>query len=139
MLPQSERLKKSSEFSAVYNLRKSVANPLLILYTGRQKTSPEVPARVGFVVSKKISKKATKRNRIKRLMREAYRNLKSNTSIRTDLWSVLIFLARPEIVDVNYEQVYDGIVDCLKKAQKKFDKNFVPKRQINLTGKQIRN
>ena len=119
MLPKSERLKKSSEFSAVYNQKRSVANSLLILYTGRKKTSADIATKVGFVVAKKISKKATRRNRIKRLMREAYRNIRKNENINPE-WQRLIFIARAGMLEINYKQVYDAIVDCLKKAQKRY-------------------
>jgi len=120
VLAKSERLKKSSEFNAVYCTKKSVANSLLILYVGKNKNLNEIPSRVGFVVGKKVHKKSTKRNRIKRLMREAYRNYKRSDEYIQIPWETLIFIARPAIVDVNYKQVYDAIVNCLKKANKKF-------------------
>ena len=75
MLPANERLKTSREFTTIYNLKRSVANPLLILYVGKEKTDASVPTKVGFVVGKKVHKRAVKRNRAKRLMREAYRNI----------------------------------------------------------------
>ncbi len=119
MLPRSERLTKDSEFSAVYNLRRSVANSLFILYTGRLNNTSKLP-RVGFVVGKKVHKNSTKRNRIKRLMREAYKTITKTTEIPVNQWQSLIFLARPFTLEVDYQQVYDGIVDCLKKANKRY-------------------
>jgi len=56
VLPKNERLKTSREFSTTYNLKRSVANPLLILYTGRKKESPDIPTKVGFVVGKKSTR-----------------------------------------------------------------------------------
>jgi len=120
MLPQQERLKKSSEFSTVYNQRKSVANSLLILYVGKKKQSPNELTKVGFVIGKKISKKSTSRNRIKRLMREAYKKvLNSNDSNKIN-WNRIIFLARPNILEVEFKEVYDNVIDCLKKAGNKY-------------------
>ncbi|MFH0703214.1 MAG: ribonuclease P protein component [bacterium] len=119
MLPQAERLKKNSEFSVVYNIRKSVANSLLILYVDKKKESLEIPTKVGFVVGKKINKKAVKRNRIKRLLREAYKNIRKTSKISIQ-WESLIFIARPKILEVNYKEVYDAVIDCLKKASKKY-------------------
>lgn len=118
MLPQAERLKRSSGFTATYNLRKSVSNSLLICYVGREKTAPEFPTRVGFVVSKKISKKSSDRNRIKRLMREVYRNMrKSGLSFK---WQSLIFLARQDSLNADFKEIQKAMEDCLKKAERRF-------------------
>ncbi|QIA09851.1 ribonuclease P protein component [Draconibacterium halophilum] len=46
--------------------------PLKVVYKVSELPKP-VPTQAGFSVSKKIFKRAVKRNRIKRLMREAYR------------------------------------------------------------------
>lgn len=127
MLPKQERLKKSSEFSSVYNQKKSVANSLLILYVGKKKQSEEL-TKVGFVVAKKISKKSNKRNKIKRLMREAYKKAKSSTAIQEVPWNRIIFLARPNILEVEFKEVYDNIVDCLKKADKKYGYSDLSKK-----------
>lgn len=121
MLPKSERLKTSREFSATYNFKKSVANSLLILYVGRKKASPEIPTKVGFVVGKKVHKRANKRNRAKRLMREAYRNIRKTEDFLLKDYEYMIFLARPEILEANYHQVYDAVIDCFKKVHKKLN------------------
>lgn len=118
MLPKNKRLKKSREFSATYNLKKSVANNLLILYLGKLKTSTEIPVRAGFVVAKKVHKKANRRNRAKRLIREAYRLLQKNDPSFFGNYQTLIFLARPQILDADFEQVKLAVVDCFKKSLK---------------------
>jgi ribonuclease P protein component len=125
MLPKSERLKNSREFSITYSFKKSVANSLLILYVGRKKASAEIPAKVGFVVGKKIHKRANKRNRAKRLMREAYRNLRKTEDFRAKDYEYMIFLPKPAILEANYHQVYEAMQDCFKKAVKKFENSNV--------------
>lgn len=117
MLPKEERLKKSSEFAYIYRRKRSVANSLLILYVGNKKRNESLPTRVGFVVGKKVSKKAVIRNRIKRQMREAYKELRE-VGLRE--YQNLIFIARPGIIESDYKQICGAIRDCAKKAQKRF-------------------
>ena len=119
MLPQDERLKTSREFTTIYNLKRSVANPLLILYVGRKKADPAIPTKVGFVVGKKVHKRANKRNRAKRLMREAYRNIRLTDKFLLKDYEYLIFLARIPILEADYSQVHEAVLDCFKKASKR--------------------
>ena len=80
MLPQQYRLKNQKAFEATYRQRQVVSDTLLSLHIGKKKPENFSGAtKIGFVVSKKLHKRATKRNRIKRLMREACRlELKNN-------------------------------------------------------------
>jgi len=119
VLPKNERLTENSEFVSVYNLKKSVANSLIILYTGKKKLYPSVLTKAGFVVGKKIHKRSVRRNRAKRLMREAYRNLRNTEDFLLKDYERLIFLARIPILEADYNQVYEAIKDCMKKAYKK--------------------
>lgn len=74
MLPRVSRLKRSRDFQAVYKRRASWASPNLVLYV-RFRTQREGEAsRLGFVISKKIAKRAHDRNRLKRRLREISRH-----------------------------------------------------------------
>jgi ribonuclease P protein component len=124
MLPQNERLKASKEFTAVYNIKKSVANSMLVLYLGKKKENPEISTKVGFVVGKKVHKRANQRNRAKRLMREAYRSMRSTNPELISNYETMIFLARLPILEANYNQVYEAVNDCLKIAKKRFGEQY---------------
>lgn len=67
-LNRALRLRKSSEFERVRQQGHSIASRLLILAWVPNK---EARLRIGFVVSKRISKHAVVRNYIKRLLSEA--------------------------------------------------------------------
>jgi len=79
MLPTGARLRRSRDFQAVYRTRKSWATPCLSLHV-RWEQAQAMPAsgelspiRFGFVISKKVAKRAHVRNLLKRRMREISR------------------------------------------------------------------
>ena len=57
MLPKNYRLKKRSAFSATYRTGKSIHLAGITVFCGKENVS-EYPTKVGFVVSKKIHKRA---------------------------------------------------------------------------------
>jgi ribonuclease P protein component len=120
MLPKPERLTQRNEFNSVYQMRKSVANSMIILYVGNKKSDETQPTKAAFVVSKKIHKKAVCRNRAKRLMREAYKNIRVPEDFCLKDFERLIFIARPEILEGDYKKVNSALVDCMRKVFKKY-------------------
>lgn len=70
MLPKANRLKKKKDFEKVFKEGKRFKEDFLFLKI--RKNNLKV-SRFGFVVSQKISKKATIRNKIKRRLRELVR------------------------------------------------------------------
>ncbi len=72
-LPKERRIKRQKIFDALLHEGESVFEyPLKIVFV--QTELPfEVPYQVAFGVSKKKFKKAVKRNRVKRIMREVFR------------------------------------------------------------------
>ena len=70
MLSQANRLKKKKDFAMVFKKGKSFKENFLYL---KIKKSNLKSSRFGFIVSKKFSKKATIRNKIKRRLSELIR------------------------------------------------------------------
>lgn len=103
MLPQQYRLKKRSAFSATYRSGKSFHKDGITVFCGKIREGNNL-TKVGFVVSKKIHKRAVKRNRIKRLMRESYRLMIKN-SIVPDKYISLVFVASAKLLDKNFGEV----------------------------------
>ena len=68
MLPKTNRLTKKKDFESVFRWGEAVKMDFL-LFKIMKNQLPE--SRFGFVVSKKVSAKATERNRVKRRLRDA--------------------------------------------------------------------
>ena len=120
MLKKENRLNANFAFNLTYKNRNFVSDPKMILYAGILKQDKNCPTRVGFVVSKKVHKRATKRNRIKRLMRETVRLMFKNN--QTDIingYKSLIFYAKDSILDSDFEEIQKIISQLIQKLANK--------------------
>ena len=99
MLPKENRLTDDYDFRRVKRLGKSYHCPLFKLSVARRKTVGS--SRFGFVISKKIDKRAVVRNRIKRLLRQAVRENLEKIPEGFDI----VFVVRPNIVGKSYEEI----------------------------------
>ena len=109
-LNRALRLRKSSEFQRVRQQGRSLTSRLLILAwipndVGR--------LRVGFVVSKRISKRAVERNYIKRLLSEAIRPEIPKLSGGWDI----VLSARNQITTADLHALEQDIVNLLHRAR----------------------
>lgn len=77
------------------------------------KTRDEVLPKVGIIVSNKISGLATKRNRIKRLLREAVKKEISGFELGTKL----VFLAKKAILEADQEDVLKEVKHLVNKIK----------------------
>ena len=106
MLPKENRLTDDYDFRRVKRLGKSYHCPLFkFSFAPRKVSGPPngetSPSRFGFVISKKIDKRAVARNRIKRLLREVVRE---NLEKIPDGFDI-VFVVRPSIVGKSYEEI----------------------------------
>lgn len=70
-LPKTARLRNSSEFRLVYNGGERFDGALMTAFVFRHELESH---RLGITASRKLSRSAVKRNRAKRLLREAFRS-----------------------------------------------------------------
>jgi len=70
--------------------------------------------KIGFVVSKKVSKKAFVRNRLKRQMREIVRLYLKENGLREGFMA--LFMAKEEMIGKEYEEIRKSMIDVLKKG-----------------------
>ncbi len=89
------------------------------MYAGNLKDDKDYPTKVGFVVSKKIHKRATKRNRIKRLIRENIRLLIKNNNEAINKHQSLILMPKYDISDKSFTEIQNSILILLNKLANK--------------------
>ena len=117
MLQKEYRLKKRSAFSATYKTGTVFHSGGITVFCGRLKSQEqtETITKIGFVVSKKIHKRAVKRNRIKRLMREAVRiYIKENKVQFNPKYLSLVFTASTKLLDKDYKYINNNINEIMR-------------------------
>jgi len=109
-LNRASRLRKSSEFQRVRQQGRNITSRLLILAW----TSNDVAQlRIGFVVSKRISKRAVDRNYLKRLLGEAIRPLLPEL---TPGWDIVLS-ARKDTLTADLHTLEQDIPVLLRRAR----------------------
>ena len=104
MLQKKYRLKKRTAFKATYRVGNSIHKEGITVFCGKEKNKT-IETKIGFVVSKKIHKRAVRRNRIKRLMRESVRLYIKNSSNFDTKYQSLIFVASTKLLDKNFKDI----------------------------------
>lgn len=112
MLPKEYRLKKKSAFNATYKSGKVFHKGGITVFCGKNKTA-DFPTRVGFVVSKKIHKRAVKRNRIRRLMRESLRLYIKNNDFSPKYMS-LVFTGSTRLLGQSFNEVNSSMLKLME-------------------------
>jgi ribonuclease P protein component len=104
--PKRGRLSRSAEFERVYRQGRSVGNRFLVLYSFPRSSAGE-PAdgtRLGVSVSRKVGG-AVERNKVKRLLREAFGTLAERLPDDQDV----VVVARPEVRELAERDGLDGV------------------------------
>lgn len=109
-LNRALRLRKNSDFQRVRQQGHSVTSRLLIL---AWTPNDEARVRVGFVISKRISKHAVTRNYIKRLLGEAIRPVLADLPVGLDI----VFSARGQILGADLSMLRQDMSTLLRRAR----------------------
>jgi len=110
MLPKENRLKKTKDFDKVFCKGKSFKKRLFILKKIKNSFGF---SRFGFIVNKKVSKKAVIRNKTKRRMRETIKSLFSKIEKGWDI----VLIAIPGIEKEEFGELEKNIEETLKNAE----------------------
>lgn len=108
-LSKSEIFRGKHDFNAVHSRGKSFANHALVLLVVNDE---RYNGKVGFAAGKKLGG-AVVRNRVKRLMREAYRLNKN--SLRRDC--AMILVGRKFLVTAKLQDAQKAFLDLCKRAK----------------------
>lgn len=108
-LNRALRLRKSSDFQWVRQQGQSTASRLLILAWTPNNVSS---VRIGFVISKRISKSAVQRNYIKRLLSEAIQPTLADLPQNYDI----VLSARFQVIGVDLFTLRRDITTLLRRA-----------------------
>ncbi len=113
MLPRVSRLKRSRDFQAVYKRRTSWASPHLVLYVRFRTPREPQSSRLGFVISKKVAKRAHDRNRLKRRLREISRLRVLPSALRP--FDALV-VARTPAPALSYDQLMQDLIGLARQG-----------------------
>lgn len=122
MLDKAQRLRRMRDFALLSQRGRVVFGPF---FTLRFRVSQEA-TRVGFVASAKIFKTAVARNRVKRRLREALRLSKESWPVKMDL----LFIARPEATDADFEALLAAIKRAFEKIPEALKEPPRPRKNL---------
>jgi len=110
VLPKKNRLKRRKNFERLIKKGSFYKGVFLVLKTIKNEKEN---TRFGFIVSKKVSKKAVERNKVKRRMREVVRGLLGFVVPGYDV----VFFAKKNILGKNFNEIKKEICALMEKSE----------------------
>jgi len=106
--PRTARVRARSDFDRIFKHGRRVALPVLALHF---QPDPDLAPRMGLAVSRKVDPHAVGRNRIKRVLRDAFRHVRDELP-RGDY----VLVARPGASRCSGEELRAAFLSLLKRA-----------------------
>jgi ribonuclease P protein component len=108
-LSKKQRLTKASLFREAFAQKRSFVGRLIVLWVRKGEGAS---LRFGVVTSKKVSNRAVDRNRARRVLRAAYRELRNELSGNVDV----VVIARRWILNASHDEIVSELRRLCKKA-----------------------
>ena len=122
MLPKSERLRKSAVIQKTYAGTK-ISHSLFSVYALRRRTgSRSYLPLIAFVVGKKVHLKATRRNLVKRRLRQAYREIRQDLP-ELKQWYSMVLVGRAKINSAGWDEVKSSLHKAMTCLNSKLGEN----------------
>ncbi|HZH43033.1 MAG TPA: ribonuclease P protein component [Lysobacter sp.] len=109
-LPRHARVRARAEFDRVFERGKRAAHPLLALHW-LPAPAPEAGARLGLAVSRKVDARAVARNRIKRVLRDAFRHQRARLAAGD-----YVLVARPAAREAAGDALREALAQLLRRV-----------------------
>ena len=106
---KTARVRSRGQYAAVFETAKRFHHPALTLH--RAPGEPSIGARLGLAVSRKVDARAVGRNRIKRIWRETFRQLRPRLAAFD-----LVLVAKPAAAKLDNAQLAAALIDTLRRA-----------------------
>lgn len=111
-LPKALRMPAGGPYQRLFQVRQVVSNDLISLHVMANGLARH---RLGLAVAKKMFRKAVARNRVKRLIREAFRLERPGFE-----GGGLDIVVRPKVKKLSLDQLRESLKRLVPKAQKRF-------------------
>lgn len=123
MLKKRYRLRDRRVFQQAMKGRRVCANRyFLVLGIPRQPSGgPDHPTRFGIVISKRVHKRAVRRNRIRRRLREAIRRMlaRPDAGYPARGYDAIVIIVRQAAVDAGYDDLEKALETCFQPVRRK--------------------
>jgi ribonuclease P protein component len=116
MLPRRYRLKHRGLFAKAMSSGKVLCNTPFFIALGLPRSYQSgTPTRYGFIVSKKVSKKAVVRNKIRRRLSAALREKVIGQDVaKFKPYIAVIFIARLGVLEASYSVLQQRLTECVE-------------------------
>mgnify|MGYP003997754239 FL=1 len=104
--PQASRIKKKLHFNYVIQYKKKISSKNLLLY---YVTNQDAERKFAFSVSKKVSKRAVDRSKIRRQLKEVFRLNQHSINKRYDM----LIIAKQSILNTTFKTLEDEIKELV--------------------------